>query len=144
MPPGSADTRSPHYDLDTWLIHGGLVKAPRFRDTLRWWTGTWAGQVPFYRPIPSMVFWAEWKLFGDREIRYQPFAILLQLLVVCQFLRLAGDLARHFHSPSPETVRLLSGLIFVNGVYVLPHQLGVNAQVFQHWKNQPDTLARCF
>ena len=143
-PPGSGDPLLPHYDLDTWLIHGGLVKAPRFRDTLHWWTGTWAGQVPFYRPIPSMVFWAEWKLFGDREIRYRPFAILLHLLVVYQFLRLAGDLARHFRTPSPESVMLLSGLIFVNGFYVLPHQAGINAQVFELWKNQPDSLCALF
>ena len=37
-------------DLDTAYIHAGLVAAPRFADTLRWWTGPWVmGQgVPFY------------------------------------------------------------------------------------------------
>ena len=77
-------------------------------------------------------------------IRYRPFAILLHLLVVYQFLRLAGDLARHFRVPSAEIAMLLARLIFVNGFYVLPHQAGINAQVFELWKNQPDSLCALF
>src|SRR4051794_28703835 len=40
-------------DLDTTLIHGGYLRALHFPETLRWWTGPWIGQVPFYRPLTS-------------------------------------------------------------------------------------------
>src|SRR5262249_45043011 len=62
--------RSWTWDLDVMLLRGGLFKARHFRDTLSWWTGTWVGQVPFYRPLTSYLFWAEWKAFGDEEWLY--------------------------------------------------------------------------
>ena len=53
-----------HTDCDMVVIKQGLDKAPRPADTLSWWTGTWVGQVPFWRPLTSYLFWAQWKLFG--------------------------------------------------------------------------------
>jgi len=57
-------SRNWRQDCDLVLIHKGLVTHPRFRDTLDWWTGTWVGQVPFWRPLTSLLFWLEWKAFG--------------------------------------------------------------------------------
>lgn len=51
-------------DCDRALIHQGLEGHPRVGDTLGWWTGTWVGQVPFWRPLTSLCFWLEWKVFG--------------------------------------------------------------------------------
>lgn len=51
-------------DCDRTLIYKGLTEAPRFRNTFRWWTGKWVGQVPFWRPLTSLGFWLEWKAFG--------------------------------------------------------------------------------
>ncbi len=53
-----------HEDPDTALILNGLHEAPEFRDTLGWWTGPWCAKIPFWRPIPSMVFWTELQAFG--------------------------------------------------------------------------------
>lgn len=132
------------YDIDTWLIHNGLLAAPRFQDTFRWWVGTWAGQVPFYRPLSSMVFWAEWKLFGDHELRYSLIAILLFLAATYQFSRLAADLFRHSGHPSPLFATGLSCLVFLFGLWLIPQQIAVNHDVFALWKNQPDSLCAFF
>ncbi|MDP6107937.1 MAG: hypothetical protein QGI33_05835, partial [Candidatus Brocadiia bacterium] len=51
-------------DPDTALILKGVGESPRLVDTLDWWTGIWCGVVPFWRPIPSLLFWAEEKVFG--------------------------------------------------------------------------------
>jgi len=40
MPPGTAKPNEKVCDVDTRLIHNGLLQAPRLRDTGRWWTGT--------------------------------------------------------------------------------------------------------
>ena len=80
----------PAIDIDTMLIHGGVVAAPSLRDTLRWWHGTWAGQVPFFRPLSSYAFWLDWKLFGSREPRYLLLSIVLHLIAVWQFVRMSS------------------------------------------------------
>lgn len=47
------------YSVDWSYLNGGLDKVHSFRDTGRWWTGTWCGQVAFWRPLTSYVFWVE-------------------------------------------------------------------------------------
>jgi hypothetical protein len=131
-------------DIDTWFIHGGLVKAPRFRDTWQWWVGTWAGQVPFYRPLTSMVFWAEWQTFRDHEARYALLAILIHLLAAWQFLLLSFALFRHFRCPLPQWAMLIAGLIFVQGLFIFPTRILTNNYIFDPWKNQPDSLCALF
>jgi hypothetical protein len=44
-------------NIDWGYLNGGLAKIHSFYDTLSWWHGTWCGQVPFWRPITSYVFW---------------------------------------------------------------------------------------
>jgi hypothetical protein len=66
-----------HQDCDTALILDGLEHAPHFADTLRWWTGRWVGQVPFWRPGVSLLYWIEWKLFGTD---FRPWAAVSVLL----------------------------------------------------------------
>jgi hypothetical protein len=131
-------------DIDTWFIHGGLVKAPHFGDTWQWWTGTWVGQVPFYRPLLSMVFWMEWQLFGDHETRYVVFALILHLLVVIQFSRVAYALFRMLRIPQPQWAMLLACLVFVDGLYSFPTRQITNSSIFALWKNQPDSLCALF
>lgn len=52
---------SPVRDLSRecdWIcINAGLDRIHCFRDTVRWWTGTWCGEVPFWRPLTSYVLW---------------------------------------------------------------------------------------
>jgi hypothetical protein len=142
--PRIRDPKGPNCDLDTWLIHGGLVAAPRFRDTFRWWVGTWAGQVPFYRPLSSLVFWCEWKQFGDYEVRYGLVSILLYLAAAYQFTRLAADLFLRLRHPRPAAATLVAGLLFVHGLFLLVQQPDINSEVYTLWKNQPDSLCALF
>lgn len=45
-------------NVDWGYLNRGLDRVHSFRDTARWWTGTWCGEVPFWRPLTSYVFWA--------------------------------------------------------------------------------------
>lgn len=45
-------------DADWTCLNLGLHRIHGFGDTGRWWTGTWCGEVPFWRPLTSYVFWA--------------------------------------------------------------------------------------
>lgn len=133
-----------HYDLDTALIHGGLVEAPRFVDTLRWWTGTWVGTVPFYRPLTSYVFWLEWKAFGDREWLYVVPAALAHVIAAVLFAALLYALARRRGLRWAALAALAGALLFTG--LLSPERAILNSRVFLLWKNQPDSLAAacCF
>ncbi len=52
--------------VDQLLLLSGLAKAHTLRDTLAWWTGSWAGGETraFYRPLPSLIWWFQLQLFG--------------------------------------------------------------------------------
>ena len=139
-PGKNVDPTKPVCDLDTRLIHDGLLRAPHFQDTLRWWTGTWAGQIPFYRPLTSWLFWGEWKAFGDFETRWHCIANVMHLAAVYQFALLACALFRYFRLPRPWLAGILTGLAFVQGLYALPEQNGIVVETFGLWKNQPDSL----
>jgi hypothetical protein len=125
-------------DLDTALLMGGLREAPGFQDTLRWWTGPWAGQVPFYRPLSSYVFWTEWKLFGDREALYLLPTVAAHLLATLLFGTFVLRLARAAAVPAPGLAAALAGIGFLGGFSSYRHTV---VGLVLYWKNQPDTLA---
>lgn len=55
---------------DALLIVQG-ARSASWRDTLGWWTGPWIEPgMPYYRPLTSMLFWAEYKLFGTDFQKY--------------------------------------------------------------------------
>ena len=47
-----------HEQYDWQCLNRGLDSVHELRDTAKWWTGTWCGVVPFWRPLTSYVFWA--------------------------------------------------------------------------------------
>ena len=143
VPPGKTIMEA-RADPDTILIHSGLLKAPRFQDTFRWWTGTWAGQVPFYRPLPSLLFWCEWKRYGDYENRYAIFPLLFYFLALCGFLCLSVTLFVYVRLSFPAFATLICGLIFTNGLGMFPLRDSANGMVMDAWKNQPDSLCALF
>lgn len=121
-------------DLDTGLILGGLRDAPALRDTLRWWTGTWCGQVPFWRPVSSLFFWAEWRLFGRRYGSYTWTSVLLGVglaaMVLWALTPLIGDVGA-----AVVVLRL-----FVSPARWCDPRMPLE-QLVGLWKNQPDLLA---
>ncbi len=140
-----ANGHGPVCDQDTRLIHDGLLMAPRFRDTGRWWVGTWAGQVTFYRPIPSMLFWAEWKLFGDHEVGYLLASPLLHFAALLLFARMALLLLEGRGPPGRAELAagLMTGL-FGDGLWILPSRWAIVVENVGAWKNQPDLLCTLF
>ena len=82
-------TRDLSKDIDWSYLNRGLDQIHRFRDTGRWWTGTWCGVVPFWRPLTSYVFWGE-RLLWPKEFLLPRQIILVVLHLV--FVAMAGYL----------------------------------------------------
>ncbi|GAB4451433.1 MAG: hypothetical protein OHK0029_00590 [Armatimonadaceae bacterium] len=142
--PGKAKPGERIRDVDTYLIHGGLVQAPTFRDTLRWWYGTWVGQVPFYRPLTSLLFWTQWQFWREQEARYNLVATLLHLTAVVCLAALAYHLFLHFEMPRPDLGTLVACYLFTYSTGLLDSQNAITYDVFGMWKNQPDSLTLIF
>lgn len=129
-------------DLDTGLIHDGLLQAPHFVDTLQWWVGRWAGEVPFYRPLTSYVFWIEWKLFGDHEWWYGVPTFAAHVFATVLAAALAYRLAERWRVAWPALAAVGTAAIFTG--LTRDYRLFVVENIITHWKNQPDSLAACF
>lgn len=142
--PGQAGPNERVCDIDTYLIMQGLNKAPTLLDTRRWWTGIWAGDVPFYRPLTSYVYWMEWKAWGDYEHRYNLVVLLIHLCGVLSLTRLAYLALEHWRVPLPLAGAVLTGALFVQGGAILPSQETTASLVFSLWKNQHDALTLLF
>ncbi len=85
----STDVRS--FDADTHYFYYAWEENPHFEDTLKWWYGPWGQKFrPFYRPIPSLLFWTEYKLFGVNGFFNSVVVLLLShflaLLFIWRFL----------------------------------------------------------
>lgn len=55
-------------DADTVLLADAVVSHPHLGQTWDWWTGPWYREVPYFRPISMMVFWAQYHAFGDKNL----------------------------------------------------------------------------
>ncbi len=76
-----APVRRLHKDIDWGLLNGGLAQIHDFQDTGRWWTSTWCGQVPFWRPLTSYALWAEWLLWPKEYLL--PRQVVLVVMHLC-------------------------------------------------------------
>ena len=74
-------------NVDWGYLNTGLDRIHSFRDTARWWTGTWCGEVPFWRPLTSYVFWAMRLLWPPEYML--PRQIISVALHLC-FIAMAG------------------------------------------------------
>lgn len=70
-----------HKDVDWAWLNGGLDQIHKFGDTGRWWTGTWCGGVPFWRPLTSYAFLGM-RLIWPKEYML-PRQIILVMLHLC-------------------------------------------------------------
>ena len=55
--------------VDADRIVAGVEAHPRLWDTRVWWTGPWAQgpEFPYYRPLSSLLWWAQYKVFGPNS-----------------------------------------------------------------------------
>jgi hypothetical protein len=128
-------------DIDTGLIHDGLLRAAHFGDTLRWWSGPWVGQVPFYRPLTSYLFWAEWRLTGPAENGMFVAALLAQMAATALLSVLCYRLLRGAGPAAQMTAAIIGAALFSGLLGNRSARL-----VAGYWKNQPDSMAAvcCF
>ncbi len=128
-------------DLDTSLIHGGVSRAKDLGDTLQWWVGPWAGQVPFYRPLTSYVFWLEWLAFGSNERLYVLPTAAAHLAATAAFALFVFRLAGASRWSAPVIAALAAAFQFAGGPSLSSPRPEVAHLVGGIWKNQPDSLA---
>lgn len=134
-------------DLDTGLIHAGILQHPRFADTFAWWHGPWvAGDyAPFFRPIPSLAFWLEWRWFGLHEKRYLLLNLACHATVCILFYRVSWQLARRFRCRQPCLMVMGAVLLLFYQVFnVVQERDAVNGAILDAWKNLPDALCALF
>lgn len=99
-------------------------------DVLRWWTGVWIEHSsPYYRPLASMFFYAEYALFGPR---WRPFCIVTWLMHagVCLLILL---LMARLWQPRPAALRVVPGILAA-ALFSIPNNLTVHAG--PHWGNR--------
>lgn len=140
-------------DLCQWLLPGLAMKTS-FAQTLTWWHGTWAGQVPFWRPLTSYALWAEYRVFTpDRFDRWAWVSAISHLaftgmlfLFVRRFTRstVIAALAALIFAGSPS----LSPIPWFNKLLIrcwLPllafDHVPPAFEALSSWKNQPEAWA---
>lgn len=142
----TAQSRPPTWerDLDSALLHAGLLKAPHLSDTLQWWIGPWVAgpEVPFYRPLSSLLFWSEWKLFPHHDWPYAFPGLAAHMVTLALASVLTCRLAGRWRLPAPELAGALMALLFAGSMEGYRYQVVFAAVAY--WKNQPDTFATLF
>jgi hypothetical protein len=107
-----------------------------------WWHGPWiqGRELPYYRPLPSMLYLAEWRLFGHRYVLYSLVSWVLHavntaLLAALVYPLVAGGPARRC---------ALGGVAAM--LFTLPHwgNQGVAQKVMYWWPAQGDLLSLGF
>lgn len=61
---GGTGTSAIRVDADTALLADAVASHPRLAQTVDWWRGPWYAEVPYFRPLSMMGFWAQYHLFG--------------------------------------------------------------------------------
>lgn len=87
LDPYISDPSDQFLDTDWGYLNQGLDRISSFSDTARWWTGTWCGEVPFWRPLTSYAFWGM-RLLWPKEYML-PRQIIHIILHLC-FTALGG------------------------------------------------------
>ena len=131
-------------DTDLCLIIGGVSSVHTVAETERWWHGTWAGQVPFWRPLTSLVFWGEHKLFGQQFGYWLQVSVVLQLIICGLFLLFTSRLTRSIWFGLAAT--------FYFTAWRMPIQVGMSefltpapaSIATQSPKDQPELLVSAF
>jgi hypothetical protein len=87
-----ADLRT--HDADTHYFFYAWEETPSFQDTLKWWHGPWGQKFrPFYRPIPSLLFWTQYKIFGiNGALPFHVLVLLWHLIALLFIWRFLVDL----------------------------------------------------
>ncbi len=109
----------PVFDRDIQLLYStnpdAMLIAPpaeraTWRDALGWWAGPWIEEsMPYYRPLTSMLFWAEYRLWGRDFQKYCVVSWLAHAANGALLFLLALSL---FQERPPRT-RMLIGLLVV-------------------------------
>ena len=98
------------YDDELQILRNPYIKSwhflPQiFRTTVWSFIGA-AGDTNYYRPLMTLTYLAEWKIFGDSPVGYHLFNIVLHALVVCCVYYAGRELFKS------EWIGFLAGLLF--------------------------------
>lgn len=137
-------------DLGQFILPG-LRKIRGFSSTLQWWHGAWVGQVPFWRPLTSYLFWFEYKIFPYRYDYWYDVTVVSHLIFCAILVLFVAKLSGRLSSG------LLTVLVFSGASQLSP--IGASWYSFdligtgRHppssvaldlWKNQPEIWSSIF
>ena len=118
----------------------GLKRAPRFAETLRWWSGSWGAvkgdgeEIKFYRPATVTLWWLQLRLLGDASARgflaIHVFWHLAVALLALLFLRRLAGLR----------VALLAMVIWTLHLCYIVFYLPAPIYALRYWKDDPDIM----
>lgn len=138
-------------DLKDFLLPG-LQKIHSFSSTLIWWHGNWVGQVPFWRPLTSYLFWFEYSLFPKNRYDLWFDMSAISHLVFCAVLGIFVAKLTGRRSVSLLTLLVFSGLNDLSPTGSFNYSLdlfGTEAHppstiAFIDWKDQPEIWSSIF
>jgi hypothetical protein len=122
-------------DPDEPCLAAGMRSTRSFSDTAKRWSGSWiAGAVaPYYRPLTSYVFWAEYIAFGEHGFAgFKAVMLALHLCVLALAVLFLNDLLGAYTSAAACAlwgVGATGWLGLMTPWYAL-----------QHWKDTPEML----
>jgi hypothetical protein len=108
------------------------AQAASVSDIPAWWTGPWIQHEMYYRPLASMLFFIQGKLFGDNFQHYCVVSWIANALNVVLLMLLGASLAR-------GTDRLKLAIGILTGVLFL---LARHPEIFQGPDTDPAAAAR--
>jgi hypothetical protein len=107
-----------------------------------WWHGPWiqGRELPYYRPLTSMLYLAEWRLFGHHYVLYSLVSWLFHALNTTLLCALVYQLA----PGSAARRRVLAGWAAI--LFTVPYwgNMGVAAKVLYWWPAQGDMVSLGF
>jgi len=126
--------------IDEGLILDGLDQKRTFLSTLDWWRGPWCGQVPFFRPITSQLFWLQDQLFGRERFDLWTLTSLGSHIIATGLGYLALLILFRSKIVAAGTVVMFAGPPFFLGLKIRSFVL-INDHYFMtlpFWKNAPE------
>lgn len=129
--------------IDEELILVGLAQKTTLLSTFSWWSGPWCGQIPFFRPITSQLFWLEDTVFGRQRFHLWLWTALVSHLVAMALTFRVFEQIFQSKVVPVVTIALFAGPAVFLGIKMRDFVL-INDHYYMTiplWKNSPEYWA---
>ena len=127
----------------------GAAATVTWGEAAGWWTGAWIEPgMPYYRPLPSLLFWAEYRLFGRDFQKYSVVSWLAHAGCSALLFLLALSVLRDRPAKVAVALGLLAVLLFNTRRNILmpgmwePYPIAWS--LMPYWPSQTDIFSLLF